>query len=83
MKLLDAGFQMKKGWERLAQEKKRWNKPFPASIQSSHLPEGGTAISYDWIWRWSPQSPCNQNKTNPKHKHEDSKDRELVVEING
>lgn len=52
-------------------------------VYSSHLPQGGTAISYDWIWRWSPQSPCNQNKTNPKHKHEDSKDRELVVEING
>lgn len=31
MKLPDAGFQMKKGWEWLAQ-KKRWNKPFPASI---------------------------------------------------
>lgn len=64
MKLPDAGFQMKKGWERLT-HKRRWNKPFPASIQSSNLPQGETANSYDRVWRRDLQKPCNQNKKYP------------------
>lgn len=44
MKLPDAGFQMKKGWESLTQNR-RWNKPFPASIHSSNLPQGEMADS--------------------------------------
>lgn len=39
MKLPDAGFQMKKGWESLTQNS-RWNKPFAASVHSSNLPQG-------------------------------------------
>lgn len=57
-------FKWKKGWERVTQ-KRRWNKPFPASIQSSNLPQGESANSHDWVWRWDLQKPCNQNKKYP------------------
>lgn len=61
MKLPDAGFQMKKRMRERLTEKRGWNKASAASVQSYNLPQGETANSHNWVWRWDPPKACSHN----------------------
>lgn len=64
MKLPDAGFQMKKGWERLAQKKDEINH----SLQVYRVPiylKGEQLILMTGFEGETCKSPCNQNKKYP------------------
>lgn len=65
MKLPDAGFQMKKGWEQLAQKKKdEINHSLPVYSGPIYL-KGERLILMTRFEGETRRSPCNQNKKYP------------------